>query len=244
MPAPDSISRIPSKIGRLLRRLVPARWHASTPDPVLAEALGPWASAASDIRDHLGTIFLETVLSRPRLIVELGTRGGVSTRALLAAAEVADAHVLSVDLADCSGVELPQRFRPRWSFVRADDVAFAGKGFADFCTGRGLPARAEAILIDTSHEYDHTRAEIAAWAPRLAAGGALLFHDTNMAAWFRRLDGRAEPGRDNARGVIRALEEFLGKRFDERTFFVDRAQGYAVWHVPWSSGFTVLRKLD
>jgi cephalosporin hydroxylase len=100
------------------------------------------------------------------------------------------------------------------------------------------------ILIDTSHEYSHTRAEIAVWAPRLSAGGVLLFHDTNLDAWFRRLDGKIEPGWDNARGVIRAIEELVGRSYDERTFFVDRAGGYAVRHVPWSSGFTILRKLD
>lgn len=247
MTVPDTglIRKWRIKIARLLRRLAPARWPASTPHPVLAAALGEWASASSDIRDHLGTIFYEAVASRPRLLVELGTRGGMSTRALLAAAEMCGAQVLSVDIEDCSGIALPERFRPRWSFIYADDVAFAGQGFADFCAARGLPARAEVILVDTSHEYAHTRAEIAAWVPRLAPGGVLLFHDTHMGTgWYRRLDGKAEPGWNNQRGVIRAIEEFLGRQYDERTFFVDQAAGYLVRHVPWSNGFTVLRKLD
>src|SRR5476651_2065618 len=68
-----------------LRSLTRQRWRAATPHPVLAEALGRWADARSDIHDHLGAIFAETVRSRPKLIVELGTRGGLSTRALLAA---------------------------------------------------------------------------------------------------------------------------------------------------------------
>ena len=95
------------KVGRIVRRWAPARWLASAPNPVLAQALGRWATARSDIRDHLGTLFHEAVSARPRLIVELGTRGGGSTRALLAAAEVTGAHVLSVDIEDCGTIDLP-----------------------------------------------------------------------------------------------------------------------------------------
>ena len=234
-----------NKIGAARRQLRPQKWAPSCPNPLLAEALGRWAGAPADIRDHLGALFAEAVASRPRLIVELGTRGGVSTRALLAAAEVADAHLISVDIADCALSDIPDRFLRRWSFVRADDVAFAGQPFADFCAARGLPAAAEAILVDTSHRYDHTRAEIAAWLPRLAPRGVIMFHDTHMGAgWFRRLDGIVARGWNNERGVIRAIEEHLGRRFDETTFFSDVVGGFAVRHVPWSSGFTVLRRLD
>ena len=120
-----------------LNSLPQQRWRAATPHPVLAEALGRWAHDRSDIHDHLGTIFAETVRAGPRLIVELGTRGGISTLALLAAAEVADAPVLSVDIEDCDGVDIPPRFRSRWHFQRGDDVAFAGEPFERFCAVRG-----------------------------------------------------------------------------------------------------------
>ncbi len=239
-----SVSKFPLKAARLIRRLAPARWYATTPSPVLAEALGGWATAASDIHDHLGTLFYETVSVRPRLIVELGTRGGVSTRALLAAAEAVDAQVLSVDIEDCSSIELPPRLRGRWSFVRGDDVAFAGDGFEAFCAARGLAPTAGAILIDTSHAYEHTRAEIAAWIPQLARPGVMLFHDTNMGrGWLRQLNGKAEPGGNGSRGVIQAIEEFLGRRYDESTFFADAVGEFAVSHAPWSSGMLALRRL-
>jgi len=234
-----------NKIGAARRQLRPQRWAPSCPSPVLADALGRWAGSPADIRDHLGALFTETVAVRPRLIVELGTRGGVSTRALLAAAEVAGAHLLSLDIADCPLTDIPDRFLRRWSFVRADDVAFAGQPFADFCAARSLPAMAEAILVDTSHRYDHTREELASWLPRLAPRGVIMFHDTHMGAgWYRRLDGRVSRGWNNERGVIRAIEEHLGRRYDETTFFSDVVAGFAVQHVPWSSGFTVLRRLE
>jgi cephalosporin hydroxylase len=227
-----------------VRSARPARWRSSTPHPALAEALGPWADTPSDIRDHLGTLFAEAVAVQPRLIVELGTRGAVSTRALLAAADICDAHVLSVDIDDCSRTDLPERLRPRWSFVRSDDVAFAGEPFAAFCADRNLPPAADVILIDTSHHYEHTCAELEHWLPRLSQSGVMMFHDTHMGdGWFRRLDGAVLQGWNNERGVIRAIEERLGRQWDESTCFVDLAEGFLVRHAPWSNGFTVLKRL-
>jgi predicted O-methyltransferase YrrM len=227
-----------------LRSLPQQRWRAATPHPVLAEALGRWTHASSDIHDHLGAIFAETVRAAPRLIVELGTRGGVSTLALLAAAEVTGAPVLSVDIEDCSGVDIPPRFRRRWHFQRGDDVAFAGEPFERFCAEKGLPPEADVIFVDTSHVYEHTRDEIDRWLPRLAPRGAMIFHDTNMGLWYRSLDGRARRGWDNQRGVLRAIEERLGRNYDAGAYFVDVAAGFLVEHRPWCSGLTVLRRLE
>ncbi len=239
-----AMSEVEKKLREALRSARPARWLASTPHPVLAEALGRWADAPSDMHDHLGALFAETLAARPRLIIELGTRGAVSTRALLAAAEVADAEVVSVDIQDCSSLDMSERFARRWRFVRSDDIAFAGEPFALFCAERGLPPQAEAIFIDTSHTYEQTRAELEHWLPRLAPEGVMMFHDTNMGdGWFRRLDGAVSRGWDNQRGVIRAIEERLGRRWDESTYFVDVADGFLVRHAPWSSGFTALRRL-
>jgi hypothetical protein len=190
------------KASRVVRRWLPMRWKSSAPSPHLARALGS-IGANSDIHDHLGTLFYETVVAQPRLIVELGTRGGLSTRALLAAADMTNAHLLSVDIEDCSGVDVPLSLKARWTFFRADDVAFSEKPFEQFCAKRGLPALADVIFIDTSHEYQHTKAELAAWLPRLAPDGVMLFHDTNAGqGWYRSLNGRAAPGGIGTRGVI------------------------------------------
>jgi len=228
--------------GRLIA-LRPQRWSASAPHPVLAEALGDWAHRWSDIHDHLGTLFVETAASGGGLVVELGVRSGLSTRALLAAADVAGGRLISVDLCERPTLEGPERLLGRWSFVQSDDVAFAGAPFAAWCAERGLDPIARAIFLDTSHRYEHTRAELAAWLPRLAPGGALMLHDTNMGDWFRTLDGRVTKGWDNDRGVMRAIEEILGRAYDETTYFTDCAAGFAVSHRPWGSGFTVLRRI-
>ena len=50
----------------------------------------------SDISDHLATIFSEAVAAKPRLIVELGVRGGESRYALERAARVTRSYTGSL----------------------------------------------------------------------------------------------------------------------------------------------------
>jgi cephalosporin hydroxylase len=201
--------------------------------------------AKSDISEHLGTLFTEAVLTRPRLIVELGTRGGESTRALIAAANVCNAKVLSVDIDPAPLLGVPGR--ERWSFVQSDDVCFGreAEGFECWCAERGFLPEADVIFIDSSHLYEHTCEELDVWHKHLSAAGVLLFHDTNMGSGtFGMLSGHVpNNGRGSQRGVIRAIEEFLGRQYNERAFFVDIARGFLVTHRPNCNGFTALRRL-
>ena len=151
-------------------------------------------------------------------------------------------RVLSVDIEDCSGLDLPHR--DRWSFVKTDDIEFGAHGFKKWCAAASLQPEIDLLFIDTSHLYEHTKQEIQTWFPHVASAGAIIFHDTNMGfGVYGRLDrsvGRY--GWDNQRGVIRAVEEFLGTNYDERRFFTDHAGGFLVAHYPHSNGLTVLKK--
>ncbi len=207
---------------------------------LLAEALGG-NRAKSDISDHLSTIFFFALDARPKLIVELGTRGGESTRALLAAARLCGATMLSIDIDDVSTIDVP--FRDRWTFVRDDDVEFGKSKFAAWCAQHGFEPRADLLFIDTSHLYDHTKQELAVWTPLLAPQGTMMFHDTNMGhGLFSRLDGSVGVGWDNQRGVIRAIEELVGRKYDESKFFDDLAAGFLIKHFPNCSGLTVMKR--
>ncbi len=53
------------------------------------------SSRYTDISDHLLTLFAEAISVHPRLIVELGVRGGESTFAFERAAGLSGAHVLA-----------------------------------------------------------------------------------------------------------------------------------------------------
>ncbi len=60
----------------------------------LIDAIGK-ARRQSHISDHLGTLFFFALDARPKLIVELGTDVGESTRVLLAAASITKSTLLS-----------------------------------------------------------------------------------------------------------------------------------------------------
>jgi predicted O-methyltransferase YrrM len=212
------------------------KWY----NPVLCNAIGEQVPQ-SDISDHLGIIFHAATEAAPTFMVELGTRGGASTRALLAAASVTEARLLSVDINDCSPIDVP--FRDRWHFVKADDVEFGRTGFRNWCHDRSIEPVIDVLFIDTSHEYEHTRQEINTWSQYLSDRGTLILHDTNMGTGtYARYDGSVDIGWDNRRGVMRALEEFVGRQYDENSFFSDVTDKHSVIHFPNCNGLTIVKK--
>jgi predicted O-methyltransferase YrrM len=226
------------KLARLMANTSPTVFP-----PALVAALGT-SPGTSDIVDHIGTLFFHTLLVQARLVVEVGTRGGESTRALLAAVAMTDGRVLSIDIDDCTGISLPQELKKRWQFIRADDVAFGRNKFEAWCRDAGLAPSVDVLFIDTSHLYDHTVQEIETWHRHVRPGGLMIFHDTNMGeGLYKRIDGSVGLGWDNQRGVIKAIEEFLGTRYDENSAFVDIPKDWAVLHIPYCNGFTIMQRL-
>jgi predicted O-methyltransferase YrrM len=197
-----------------------------------------YAATVSDISDHLVTLFAAAVRRQPRLIVELGVRGGDSTFVLQRAANLCGCRLLSLDIEDCSAVNSD----PNWLFVKADDVAFAGE-FADYCAAHQLPGEIDVLFIDTSHLYDHTVQEIAHWFPLLSERATVMFHDTNLREVGRHRNGKWMRGTDNQRGVIGPLENYLGIKFDEGRDFVGTVGSWLITHYAFSNGFTILERL-
>jgi cephalosporin hydroxylase len=145
---------------------------------------------------------------------------------------------VSVDVDDRSAVVRSDR----WLFVRSDDVEF-GRDWLDWSRAHALPDRVDFLFIDTSHLYDHTLAEIRMWFPHLAPHAKTVFHDTNLRAFFRRRDGSIGTGWNSQRGVIRAIEEYLGVRIDERRAFCGVVRDWLIRHDPICNGLTTLRRL-
>lgn len=196
-------------------------------------------SRPSDISDHLSALFAEAIATHPKLIVELGVRGGESTFAFERAARLSDARLLSLDMEDC----LFECAYPKWSFVKSDDIAFAAE-FAGWCASQRVDAAIDVLFIDTSHEYEHTLRELRAWLPFLAPHGKAMLHDTNMKRIYRRADHSLGVGWNNGRGVMRAIEDFLAMKFDETRDFVTVAGGWVVRHWAHCNGLTVMEKYD
>jgi cephalosporin hydroxylase len=196
------------------------------------------ALVRTDISDHLGTLFVETLAAKPALIVELGVRTGESTFVLERAARLLGCKLVSVDIDDCSSVCSWKD----WTFVKSDDLTFA-QAWPQWSKERQLPAKIDVLFIDTSHMYEHTVAEIKHWFPCVSETGKVIFHDTNQRKIYKRSDGSIGIGW-NSRGVIRAVEEHFGTSFDGNHDFVELRNGWIIRHQANCNGFTVLTKTD
>jgi hypothetical protein len=220
---------------RVLRRALRMRLpHAADAD---IEDIRATAAVGSDISSHLEPLFIEGLKAHPKVIVELGVRGGESTRVFERLARRCGADLVSVDIVDCGKLSQYKR----WHFVQEDDVAFAAR-FRRWCREAGLEPRIDVLFVDTSHTYDHTLAEISAWFPHLSARAVVMFHDTNMGTIFRRRDWTLGRGWDNDRGVVRALETVLGISIAEGRSYEGDAGGWHITHDPVCNGLTVLRR--
>lgn len=220
-----------------LRHALTMRKIVPTALPELAD-IRARATSVTDIDEHLELMFMEGLLCRPSLIVELGVRGGMSTHVFDKVARLCDSTLISCDLDDCSSVSSYQR----WHFFRGDDIHFADS-FAAFCRTRSITPEIDLLFIDTSHYYDHTVQEIASWFPFLSRKAKVMFHDTNLKIISPRLDGCFALGWDNHRGVIRAIEDLLGVRIDEGQRYVNAVPGWVIRHWPNCNGFTILDRI-
>ncbi len=241
LSAQQIVHGVLSRIKRFLFRLRGGtRYDQALYNPVLINAIGG-ISPRSHISDHLSTLFFFAMDSRPKLMVELGTRSGDSTRTLLAAASITQSVLLSVDRKNCGGLDLP--FNQHWHFVQSDDVEFGKTGFVKWCTHHEMTPRIDLLFIDTSHWYEHTKKEIEIWSPFLSPDGIIVLHDTNMGkGTYARIDGSTGSGYDNDRGVIRVVEEMSNRSYDEMSFFCDLSNGFLIMHHPHCNGLTVLKK--
>ncbi len=156
----------------------------------------------SDIQHHLPLLYS---LARGN-VVELGTRTGVSTAALLAGVEAHGGHVWSIDIDPaCAAVA---EGHPQWAFICSDsrnpELPY------QFGTGASI----DLLLIDTEHRVDVTAAELALWAPHMKPGGTILLHDP-----------------ETFPGVRRAVSDFCAARGWPVTFVLP-CHGMAVIEVP------------
>lgn len=101
----------------------------------------------------------------------------------------------------------------------------------------------DILFVDTSHVYEHTVEEIKHWFPLLSDKAKVFFHDTNLRKVYYRKNGKMDYGWNNDRGVIRALENYFGRSFDERSEFCTISKGWLIKHHPYCGGFTILEKI-
>jgi len=82
------------------------------------------AKLETDIADQLIRLYKLTanIPIKNKVVVELGTRKGNSTRALLAAVNDSGGHLYSVDIGNCRQVVGALGRERNWTFTKGDDM--------------------------------------------------------------------------------------------------------------------------
>lgn len=239
-PSPTLLAQIGEAVLSVQHALIDLL-HPAPPLPLdvppLADVIAR-SRQRTDISDHLPLIFSEALGVQPKLIVELGVRGGESTFVLERVAELAgNIPLVSVDIDDCSAIS----DYANWHFIQGDDIELAGR-FSAWLEQKGFPPRADFLFLDTSHLFEHTLAELEHWLPFVAPGGKIALHDTNQRRLYKRRDGSRGIGWSN-RGVIAAMEKYFGRSFPERKDFVDMFGEWLAVHHAHCNGLTVMTRL-
>jgi cephalosporin hydroxylase len=144
------------------------------PPPSARPAYLHYLTQPSDIQAHLGLLYS---LARGN-VVELGTRSGVSTAALLAGVERRGGRVWSVDIDDCAHLYAGH---PQWTFWQSSSTD--ADTVQDIATYHGP---IDLLLIDTEHTVEQVTAELALWAPLMRPGGHICLHDPETFPGVRR----------------------------------------------------------
>ena len=153
--------------------------------------------------------------ARGGVIVEVGTFHGKSTVALALGAQAgAKAKVYGVDPFVTFVGSFGRTFTPAEKITLFQNLLLAGVAEHVWLlqttserAARGFDEPIALLWVDGDHSYDGVRRDFAAWAPHVAAGGILAFHDS--------ISPRL--------GVARFLDELLGASDEyERLRVVDR----------------------
>lgn len=192
----------------------------------------------TDISDHLETLFIESMKIKPKVIVELGVRTGQSTFVFERVAKLCNSFLLSVDIA-------PQKNKTLWphsSFIQKDDILVADE-FENICKRNNLEPRIDVLFIDTSHEYNHTKNEIAKWFPHLSSQSVIFFHDANVRLLYKHKSGTIGKAYNDDRDVMRAIEEYVGEPLNEKKDFKKVCGSWNVEHSAICNGMTILKPI-
>lgn len=188
----------------------------------------------------LEEILVQGVKVKPKLIVELGvSKEALANKVLGYIARLFDSNFISCDLYDFSNVQNYEK----WHFIQSDDIRF-GRNFSGFCLSKSIEPFIDLLFIDTDELYDHVKKEIEIFFPLLSFKGMVMFRCSNLKKYLCYPDGKTTSlGWDNERGVIRVIEEIIGDKFDETNLFEGTIGDWAIKHVPWGAGLTVMRKI-
>lgn len=128
------------------------------------------AFVSGDINEYLLSLYNIPVQMNAQTILEIGS--GVSTFALVAAANKTGGHITSIDIA---GAETLNRTpngedilkgEPNFTMVQGSSLEVPWDKEIDF------------FFLDSEHTYQLTKDEMHRWFPLVRKGGVIMMHDT------------------------------------------------------------------
>jgi len=147
---------------------------------------------ATDINEHLWTLYNLVVKNKYKIVVELGA--GQSTYVLMVAVKATGGRLWSIDIDPSAhqrgfpeGRGILQK-EPRYHFIKGDDMEIV----------KTWKKKIDFLFIDTSHQRQHTFDELNEWGKWVKIGGKIAMHNT-----FHKLG--------HAVGCRVGLGEFLAK---------------------------------
>jgi len=165
-------------------------------DPKLYKLIG---DEKSYIHEHLETLRMLTVLTRPTSIVEIGTGRGDSTLAFAEGIAMnGKGHIISLDI-KTQGIAIDtiwdEDLMGFVTFLQMDSLSFAKKS----------TNMIDILFIDGLHTYKQVKQELELYRRYIEDEGFIILHDTN---------NFAHPG------VYKAVQEFINNtEFGEWKFF-------------------------
>lgn len=181
----------------------------------------------SDIGRHLITMYGETILFNPKIIVELGVRKGLSTNILAEATSIVGGKLISVDNRDYS----KSCDWDNWEFILGDSVE----------TGKDFDKKVDILFIDTYHSKPQVMKELDAWIDHMNDRCQFIFHDTNP-VWHKNIKIANEIG-----SVLDGINEFfnlkINKLGNHNSIYYDKQYQYYVSHYDYSEGMTYIRRI-
>lgn len=178
----------------------------------------------TDFSQHTLTMFALICSLKPKNILELGVRQGISTRAILAAAHLTNANLTSVDL-NYPLFICPPDYIKNWKFYQSDAIEFLKNNNSCY----------DLIFIDDWHGSEHVYKELNLIKKFLKPENLVLLHDLmHSGAWPQYNESSYPQGNEfEGQGPYGGVKKFVEENKD-----------FEFATIPTNHGLTILRKIN